>query len=881
MARAPLSAGTSIASVGAAGNGARRESRAGTCRVAAGEADIDPRLTGLFICGCILFPLVLLGLSAGGGLLVRGLGGDWLPDGLILPVGFALLVAICSFTTYIGWLVPAAGWIALAAALAGFALAARAATLRRPRVDGIPWGALAGLAAFAAIAAPTLLTGTPTWTGYTRLIDLGFQMDFSHYLAEAGRAKTTFDSSYHANAEKLVSIGYPGGGQATLGVIAKLIRTDVAWCYQMYHAFAAAMGALAIYSLLGHASGKRAPGGTAAGRPLRAIAAAVAIQPTVLYGYALEGGIKELTTASLLVTVVAVLAERLPGRGPRVSVLPAAVAIAAAVDAFSFGVAPWLGVLLAAAFVLTLLSADRLRTIADWALLTALAIVIALPEIVSALTQLGGIASNAIGGTINLGLGNLSGPVPEWSAAGVWLTGDFRFPLYHVTATHALDVFVIVLAVLGTLVALVRRRWILAFAGVAAPIALWYYVAHSTAWIVFKSFTITGVFALTLAFAGATALSANRRLPVALLGWLAAAVIVGGVLYGNALVYHDTTLAPAARYHDLAEIGKRYAGQGPTLYPSFDEYAEYFLREERGSTDVQPAYDEWGLLPHVESPGVVGFSFSLNQFQMAYLQKFKLIVVPRSPLAVRAPSNWGLVRQTKYFDVWRRERPAADVYVHYPLAGLPHERTATFCGNLERSLRKAGVGASVAYVRAPTTTKVLPPAGAHPDYWKPEGNELVAHGAGSDRMAFTLARGGSYELWMEGTVGRPVKFVLDGRTAGTIAYEDRYPNQYLYIGTRTLAAGRHTLTIERGGGSLHPGSGDDVDPDTRSFGPIVLLPRGSQSYRLEVAPAEAAKQICDAPVGYEWMEVLKPGAAPAGALATTSAASAGTPAAKA
>jgi hypothetical protein len=824
----------------------------------AGEVDIDQRLTGLFICGCILFPLVLLGLSAGGGLLVRGLGGDWLPNGLILPVGFALLAATCSFTTYIGWLVPAAGWIALAAALAGFALAARTGTLRRPHLDGIPWGALAGLAAFAAIAAPTLLTGTPTWTGYTRLIDLGFQMDFSHYLAEAGRAKTTFDSSYHANAEKLVSIGYPGGGQATLGVIAKLIRTDVAWCYQMYHAFAAAMGALAIYSLLGHASGKRAAGRTVAGRPLRAIAAAVAIQPTVLYGYALEGGIKELTTASLLVTVVAVLAERLPGRGPRASVLPAAVAIAAAVDAFSFGVAPWLGVLLAAAFVLTLLSADRLRTIADWALLTALAIVIALPEIVSALTQLGGIASNAIGGTINLGLGNLSGPVPEWSAAGVWLTGDFRFPLYHVTATHALDVFVIVLAVLGTVVALVRRRWILAFAGVAAPIALWYYVAHSTAWIVFKSFTITGVFALTLAFAGATALSANRRLPVALAGWLAAAVIVGGVLYGNALVYHDTTLAPAARYHDLAEIGKRYAGQGPTLYPSFDEYAEYFLREERGSTDVQPAYDEWGLLPHVEQPGVVGFSFSLNQFQMAYLQKFKLIVVPRSPLAVRAPSNWDLVQQTKYFDVWRRERPAADVYVHYPLAGLPHERTATFCGNLERSLRKAGVGAGVAYVRAPTTTKVLPPAGAHPDYWKPEGNELVAHGAGSDRMAFTLAHAGSYELWMEGTVGRPIKFVLDGRTAGTIAYEDRYPNQYLYIGTRTLAAGRHTLTIERGGGSLHPGSGDDVDPDTRSFGPIVLLPRGSQSYRLEVAPAAAAKQICDAPVGYEWMEVLRP-----------------------
>ena len=45
--------------------------------------------------------------------------------------------------------------------------------------------------------------------------------------------------------QKLLNIGYPGGGQATLGAIAALIHTDPAWCYQLYHAFAAAMGALA------------------------------------------------------------------------------------------------------------------------------------------------------------------------------------------------------------------------------------------------------------------------------------------------------------------------------------------------------------------------------------------------------------------------------------------------------------------------------------------------------------------------------------------------------------------------------------------------------------------------------------------------------------
>ncbi len=811
-------------------------------------------MTGSFICGCILFPLVLLALSAGGGLLVRRLGGGWLPSGLVLPVGFALLVATCSFATYIGWLAPAAGYIALALALAGFVLQRRAGALRPPALEGIPWGALAAFAAFAAIGAPTLLTGTPTWTGYSRIVDIGFQMDLANHLAAAGRAAVGSDSSYHLVIQKLDNIGYPGGAQATLGAVAKLMHTNLAWCYQMYHAFAAAMGALAIYSLLGRV--------TTSG-PLRAVGAAIAIQPNVLYAYALEGGIKELTTASLLMVVAAVFAERLPGEGPRMSVLPGAVAISGAFAAFSYGVAPWLGLLLAGLFVITLVRRERLRALADWVLLGAIAVVISLPGLISAATQLRGIAETAVGGTVELGLGNLAAPVPDWSAAGVWLTGDYRFPLVHVTTTHRLDVFVIVFAVLGILYALGRRRWVVAFIGVAAPIALAYYIAHSTAWLQFKSFTITGVFALTLAFVGVAALHESRRRGVALLGWLVAAVIAGGVLYGNAIIYHDTTLAPAARYHDLAAIGKRYAGQGPTLYPGFDEYAEYFLHEEQGSSSVNPANGEFDLAPGVVEPGGVGFSFNLNQFRLAYLQKFKLIVTPRSPLTVRAPANWDLVRQTPYFDVWRRARPASYVYVHLPLSGLPHERSARFCRGLEANLRQAGHGASVAYVPAPTAAEVIPAAGVHPDYWKAAGSELVAYGAGADRIAFTLQRAATYDIWLEGTVGRPVKFLIDGHTAGTLAYEERYPNQFLHIGAATLPAGRHTLTIVRGGGSLHPGSGDDVDPDTRGVGPVMLVPRGSQSYKVHVASAAAAARICRAPVGYEWMEVLRPGASAA------------------
>jgi hypothetical protein len=102
-----------------------------------------------------------------------------------------------------------------------------------------------------------------------------------------------------------------------------------------------------------------------------------------------------------------------------------------------------------------------------------------------------------------------------------------------------------------------------------------------------------------------------------------------------------------------------------------------------------------------------------------------------------------------------------------------------------------------------------------------------------------------------------VKFAIDGRTVGTVAYEERYPGQFLYVGAQRLAAGSHTLVVERGGGSLHPGSGNDVDPDTRTLGTVVLLARGSQTYEVKVAPASAAPGLCAAPAGYEWMEVIR------------------------
>ena len=155
----------------------------------------------------------------------------------------------------------------------------------RLRLGGWVWPTLAGLAGFAVVGGPVFLTGAVGWTGYTRIVDIAFQMDLAQHLAQAGRViPPNQASSFNIVAAKLLGIGYPGGSQATLGVMAKLTRTNVAWCYQAFLAFTAAMGAMAIFSVLGRVTRNGA---------MRLLGAAVAIQPNILYGYTLEAGIKE------------------------------------------------------------------------------------------------------------------------------------------------------------------------------------------------------------------------------------------------------------------------------------------------------------------------------------------------------------------------------------------------------------------------------------------------------------------------------------------------------------------------------------------------------------------------------------------------------------
>ena len=794
----------------------------------------------------ILFPLVVGVLSLGAGLVVRRIAGRSLPAALVVPTGFALLMIVSVLLT---WKEPTsglAGPAVVVVGVAGLVIGRREIAVGARGWRRHVWAAVAGLLPYLAIVAPVLPTGNPGFTGFARIIDLAFQLDYTAWLQDAGQTTPPLGvSSYQDVVVRMVGVGYPGGGQAALGSFARMTGLDPIWAWQPFMGVMAGVLGVSLFVILRRAI--PSPG-------LRALAAAVAAQPTVLYSYALEAGIKELAAAALIALVAALLASHRPGDGGLREAVPFGVALGAAFCALSIGVVPWLGILGLVVIAVELVAAQpaaRPRVIVNWAFAVGLALVLTVPGIVASV-RLAPVATSGGPG----GLGNLAAPVPAWSTFGPWLTSDHRFPLSAAgttAPTAVLAVIVGVLAVVGFVRAVRTRDWSVVAFALAGLIGLTYVARASAEWSDFKAYTITAPIAVTTAFAGAAALSGHgRRLVV---GLLAGAVVAGGVLAGNALVYRGTTLAPYDRFADLQDINDRYAGQGPSLYPVFDEYAEYLLRDVRASGLADPAGSVTGLGRDAK-PGLQ-FVRDPDEYVQSYLDTLGLVILRRDPTASRPPGNFRLVQTTGYHEIWRRE-PGPKVVAHLPLDPYNEERdTAVVCRRLRESLTRAGRGARVRLAVAQAFRQSGSELERVSPNWKQIGPDFLAKGPGTVIANVTLPVSGPYTLWLRGSIGRPVDVRIDGRRVATVRWQESYPGNYIPLGIRRLAAGSHRVQVTRGGGrSLLPGTGNEVRDanQTALVGPVAFRLAGSEPVRT-VSP-EQGMAVCRSDKALDWIEVV-------------------------
>ncbi len=789
----------------------------------------------------LLFPLVSLLVCWGIGLLAERVGRP-LPGVLLLPVGMAGLICATQLTTYADWSAELTLPLVLALALAGFVLG-RARL--RPRPD--PWAVAAIVGVFMVFAAPVVLSGQATFAGYTVLGDTSIHMIGADALLKHGRDFSSLPpSSYEYSLVVYYGAsGYPSGGPTAVGTLTSLVHQDVAWTFQPFLALLVALMAAQLWSLL-------TPLVTS--KPLRALLTFVSAQPGLVLAYALQGSVKEVGTAWGVVLVAALIPVYAGARaGPRRAV-PLALASGALVGVVGLAAAVWLGPLLLIALVAGAI-AQRPRPVVLLIEAVGFCVVLALLGYQSLIDLTKYVESAGGVVTAQEEFGNLLGPLDPLHVLGVWLSGDYRIPPVsgNLDASNVLSGVVAGAFAIGLIGALVRRSWpSLAFVGVSL-FAYAYVTSKGSPWADGKAMMIVSP---AIMFGAATGVAFLYWLERRLLAWGLAAVLAVAVLWTNALQYHDASLAPRDRMEELADLGERLDGQGPTLYSEFEEFGKHFLRNaapEGSSEGWQRRYDlttgRAGQPPHF------GVANDIDQYTDRYLSHYRTIVLRRGFFGSRPPSTYRRIHHGRYYDVWQRPAGAERRLIRHdslgdrrqPGAAAPCERVRAIARDARRE------GGRIAYAEMPQVGMFIPSHTAIPRGWiadTSDGFALQARGPGRIQDSIVVRRAGRYGLWVEGSLRRDWRVLVDGRETGTLRKSLNPRLSAVEVAQLDLRPGRHVIALVRPGGSLAPGDGGfDL------LGPVALAPEESDDRPAATIAPSDYRSLCNRSL--DWVEAVR------------------------
>ncbi|MDQ2967259.1 MAG: hypothetical protein M3R37_02940 [Actinomycetota bacterium] len=693
-----------------------------------------------------------------------------LPGALLIPSGVAVMVVVAGFATIGAATAPFA-----VSAIVGLAVVGLACGVARERLRSAVFPVAVAVAVFCTYAAPVVLSGQATFAGYIKLDDTATFLALTDRVMQHGHSISGLaPSSYEATLSVNLGHGYPVGALLPFGVGRALVGVDGAWVYQPYLAFLAAMLGLVLYEIAGCVIHSRR---------LRAIAAVVAAQPALLYGFALWGGIKELAAAAL-VALAAALAPMLtehPSSHRRL--LPLATALAAVVGVLSVGGVVWFlgpGVIVAVIATRGRPMATRVAALSGFVLLLAVPSLVGARSFLSPATEVA-VRSSTV-------LGNLVHPLSSLQVFGVWPTGDFRLAPPDLAATRILIGAVALAALVGIALAWrARASGLLLY--VASAIASCALVASlGSPWIVAKGYAIASPALVLAAIVGCAGIFACGRVTEGIVGLVA---VVSGVLWSNVLAYHDVNLAPRQQLVELERIGHRFAGEGPAL---MTEYQPYGVRHFLRALDAEGASELRHRPIPLRSGGVLGKGVyaDLADFQESAVGIYRTLVLRRSPLASRPPLAYRLVWTGRFYDVWQRGSGSDAVRV---LSGRACSvRSPAFVVGLGRV--------------------------AHPSTWTAAlgGSVLYPSGPGSVGAVIQRSTAGRFSVWVGGSFRNRLAAVIDGRPVGARTGQLNNAGQYTPLGTITLAAGAHVVELRYSKGVFAPGTGG---PEY-GLGPLVF-----------------------------------------------------------
>lgn len=742
----------------------------------------------------IALPLVLVVLATGFGLVVESACGRPMPWPLVVLTGAA------AFT---GWsalaIVPAlTGVVEVGAVLITLVGVLEAGRRRRPR-DGGPWPILAAAVPFAVGAAPFVLSGRPTFGGYASLGDGAFQMIGADLVPRIGATADLARSTVRAVMQYRFANGYPSGAITFVGVPSRLLGAQAVETFAVAVCWWAALGGLAI-AHLARASGL-------ASRRGAAVIGVVAGCAPLFQAFVLQNSIKEVATAALVATLVATTIwawGHLRDGGVRPG-MAVGVVVAAIGCVLGPGAAVYLGpfaVLAVAALVIGLRRGTLpTRALAALAVSAATAAVVGLPSWLAAIRFVGGADAVAVL-SAQTELGNLAQPLSILRAAQGWTDFDYRFAgddLGDELWATGSAVVVLALGLLGTTLAVARRSW--GWAGWLAAVAIptVYLVVQGSPWAAAKGLAIGSVAVFALVGAGVVAAMAWRRSA----GVVAGALVAGVLVVTGYYQYRGAPVGPGERTGELRSIATD-VGHDPVLLTEYDEYVKPFFDRGRPMALGEDNFLGWNVRYDRGLSTPARVTPNVDRLVQRDLDPFRWILVRRSPLAGWPSSSFRLARTTRHYWLFRRVSDA----VPRRWAGVERDGVATEdlrCAQL-RLFRRGGRALLRPWARSWLMGQVSPS-------WVPQAAasylaDTPTVGAASVEVA--VPRDGRYRLWLEGSFGRRVQVLVDGRPAASIAADSRnqqaQPEPAGPDSGLALRRGRHVLTFNLRRELLRPGA---------------------------------------------------------------------------
>jgi hypothetical protein len=795
----------------------------------------------LFVLSALVYPGVLAVLCVGAGLAVDRASGGFLPGVLLPAVGVAALIAVSQLTTYVPAIAPATPYVLTGVGAGGLLIGwLRLPPLAR-RLRQHRWALTAAVLAFVIALAPVLFAGRPTFSAYMVLTDSALHIVGADYLIRHGQHYAHLDllNSYGQYINNYYNQNYPTGAETLLGGSAFLVHVPVIWAFQPFNAFVLATASGPAW-LLARRLGLEGPWAAAA--------ALCATVPALVYGYELIGSIKEITALGLILLLGAlvVVNSRWLRGGPRAAI-PFALVVAGGVSALGVAFGAW--TIVAVVVLVGVVIADGAQARPEARRLLLLVGSGAIVLVICAWPtwqHLSGSVQIAQGVASSGNRGNLVAPLRAFQVFGAWLAGSYQHSPAGagLAVTDALIGVTALTGLVGALHVLRIREYTLA-GWLALVVLLGVLLTRlGGTWSDAKTLVLSSPVFILLAWGGVAALlgAVHRLVPV-----LTALTLLGGVLASDLVQYHDTDLAPTARYDELASINSRFAGHGPALFTDFDEYSLYELRDlDVGGPDF--IYPPVGLKSITTGHGG---QVQLSRARAAALRAYPLIITRRDPTAIRPPSAYRLSWQGTYYQVWSRGAGARAAITRFRLSGT----RPVACSRVRAIARVAASHRATLVAASPAEVVRIDLASAHRTAtWRRVAIWYVMPGPGRLAAPFRIQRPGLWNVWLQGEIMRSVTVRVDGRLVGSIGGQVGgdvvVPNTMTPLPVR-LAAGRHDLSISRGGTSLAPGDGGSAILIS-----VFLAPAGAgEQQQLHVAPGALWRSLCGH--RYVWIEAVQ------------------------